>query len=271
MRCSPILVVVLSLLGLAPSGVARAQLNPDLQAQVQQAIALTDERIALAQQLVAGCNSDQARSVLANAEQVQTQAKSVFSSATRDAELLMARDLTRRARELANYAIALARCCTEGDRIEAQLQRTGDVIERVRERVESCRQDRARAMLHAALELQAQARRAFAEGRCLMALNLTMRARERALNALRLCGFEDRLEDRVNLFLMRTDAMIDRARAAVDEHGGPQSEAALAQAVDLQGRAYAQFREGHFEASLDLSKAARAAVERAMRLARAGR
>jgi hypothetical protein len=265
-----VLLLVTGLAALAAEGV-QAQINPDLLVRVQTAVEMTDHRIEYAQGLLAACQEEQARFHFSLAVDLQGRAKARLSSAAVNADLEIVMMLTLQARDHANQAIALARCCVEGARIEAQLDRTQELLERARERVENCRVDRARAMLHAAVELQTRARMVFREGRCLVALQLTMQARERALDALRLCGFEERTEDRVQHFLAQTDLLIDRARQVVEEHGGERAQAALALAVDLQARAYAQFREGHFEAALRLSKSARTAAERAIRIAKAGR
>jgi hypothetical protein len=264
-----LILLAFALLAIAPA--AQAQINPDLQARVQTAVDLTDRRLEFARDLLAGCNAPEAQAPFALAVDLQGRAKARLSTAAANLDLELALKLTMESRAHADRAIALARCCVEGARIEAQLERTQEILERVRERVESCRQDRAVAMLRVAVELQMRARAVFAEGRCLVALQLTMQSRQKALEALRICGFEDRAEDRVQHFLVQTDVLIDRAREVVDESGGEQSRQALSSAVELQARAYVQFREGRFESALNLSRSARDAAERAIRLAKSGR
>jgi hypothetical protein len=249
---------------------ARAQLD-DFRASVEREIDLTDRRIELAQGLLTGCPGPEAGQALDLGIQIQADAKTTLAGAANRMGMEQALRRTREARGVVDRAIALARCCVEGPRIEVQLERTRDLLERARDRVESCRQDRARALMRAAVDQQALAQGAFGAGRCLIALQLTLRAREKAFDAMRLCGFEDRMEDRVQRFLAQTDLHIDRVRERVAERGGDQARSALALAMDLQSRAQAQFGEQHFEASLRLSRAARAAADRALRLADAGR
>ncbi len=270
-RLTLVLAPLAALAVLLPTVPARAQVTPELRARVDEAIRLTDTHIDEANLQLAGCQSPEAQSNLQMAVTLQGQAKMRFGGATMDLDLRAALDLTGRARYRADNALRLARCCVEHDRVAAQLERTAEIIERARERAETCRHDRARALLRAAVEQQRQAQLAFAEGRCLIALQLSLSAREKALAALRACGFEERMEDRVQQFLVQTDARIERARAVVEEQGGERAHQALALAEELQGRAYAQFHENRLEASLRISRSARDAADRAERLARSGR
>jgi hypothetical protein len=153
------------------------------------------------------------------------------------------------------------------DRVLTQLERTRELLDRVRDRIEECDLDRARAMLRAALEMQVRAEAAARDGRYLAALQLTMSARERALRALRLCKLEDKLHDEAERALMRTDELISRARDRVSERESDQARQALNRAVELQAEAWVQFRAEHLEGGLRLTQSARTFAHRAIRLA----
>ncbi|MEK7330769.1 MAG: hypothetical protein AAB290_05910 [Candidatus Eisenbacteria bacterium] len=227
------------------------------------AIERTDDVIARARDVVSGSDNQQAQDELGFAIRLQANARTEFAAA----HYLLALDLTRRARLRADRAIALVTGLPDPDRVMAQLERTRELLDRARERIEECDLDRARAMLRAALEMQVRAEASWRDGRYLAALQLTMSARERALRALRLCNLEDNLRDAAERALMRTDELISRARDVVAEHDGDQARQALNRAVELQAEAWSQFRADHVEASLRLTQSARTFAHRAIRLA----
>lgn len=257
----PALVRALTLLvTLALPAAALAQDHtPD---RVQAALDLTDQRIERAQMLLAGSDHDRARSEVDLAVSLQAQARTAFGNS----QLGLSMRLTLEARTHADRAIAMLRG-PNPDGVAAQLERTREMLERARDRVEECEQPRARTMIRAAFEMQARAELAAREGRYLAALQLTMSARERALRALRLCRLEENLEESAERALQRTDQLIDRARERVEESGIEAAAQALGRAVELEGRAWTEFRAGRFEASLRLTQSARAFAHRAVRLA----
>lgn len=229
------------------------------------AIERTDDLIARAQDVVSGSDNQQAQFELATAIRVQADARTAFA-ATR---YLLALDLTRRARLHADRAIALVTGLLDPDRVLVQLERTRELLDRARGRIEECDLDRARAMLRAALEMQLRAEASVRDGRYLAALQLTMSARERALRALRLCNLEDNLHDATERALTRTDELISRARDLVSEQDSDQARQALNRAIELEAEAWAQFRAGNLEASLRFTQSARTFAHRAIRLTRA--
>jgi hypothetical protein len=224
---------------------------------------MTDELIARAQAVVLGTNNAQAQLELDAATRLQTQAKTEFAAG----HFLMAYDLTSRARTRAGAAIALVRGLPDPDRVLAQLERTGDMLDRTKEHTEECDNERARAVLRAAFDMQARAQAAATEGRYLAALQLTMSARERALRALRLCNQEDNLHDAAERALSRTDEILSHAKDTVADRTGDAARQALDRAVASQNEAWVQFRAEHDEASLNLTQLARTSARRALRLA----
>jgi hypothetical protein len=230
---------------------------------VQIAIERTDDLIARAQDVVSGSDNQQAQFELAAAIRVQANAKTEFAAT----HYLLALDLTRRARLHADRAIALVSGLPDPDRVLVQIERTRELLDRARGRIEECDLDRTRAMLRAALEMQVHAEASALDGRYLAALQLTMSARERALRALRLCNLEDNLRDAAERGLTRTDELISRARELVSEHDSDQARHALNRAIEVEAEAWAQFHADHLEASLRLTQSARTFAHRAIRLA----
>jgi hypothetical protein len=237
---------------------AGAQILTDIQRELE----TTDLRIERAETIVSGSGNESARLELEQAVSLQTRAKEELAAG----HPRIALDLTYRARGHADRAIALVRGLPDPDRVRTQLERTRELVERVRDQIEECSNDRARAMLHAATEMQSRAEAAAEASRYLAALQLTRGARERALDALRLCNLQEDLRDSSERALRRTDEVIARAQDRVSEHPSEQARQTLARAVDLEDRATREFRAGHFEASLRLTQNARALAFRAIRL-----
>ncbi len=256
-----ILVVVSCLLAMAP-GLARAQslLTPE---RVQEALDRTDQRIETAAALVAGVDHPQAETELEAARVLQAQARTEFSAT----HLRVAMDLTLRARARADRAVALVKGLPDPDRVLNQLERTRDALDRARDRIQDCDQDRASSLLRVADEMQLRAEAAARESRFLAALQLTLGARDRVMRALRMCRIDEDVESAATRALQRTDDWITRARAATQGGGAPQAAELLTRAEGLQTQAQSQFRNRNFEASLRLTTNAGALARRAARLA----
>lgn len=234
--------------------------------RVQVALDLTDRRIEQAQVLAAGSDNERAEAEIAVAVDLQARAMEAYNAS----QLRVALDLTLNARRHADRAIALLKNLPDPDRVSVQLERTRELIDRARDRIEECNSDRARALLRVATEMQERAEAAARDGRYLAALQLTLSARERALRSLRLCNLEDNTHDAAERALRRTREVIDRAREVVAEHGNDAARNLLGRAIELQEQAEAQFRLEHFEASLRQTQSARAMAHRAVRLSQGG-
>lgn len=271
-RILPLLLALASMLSVAPA--SAQDITGD---RVRAALERTDLRIELAQSLVASSNNAEARVEVDAAVSLQSQARDAFSQAllaVGDAQtrlLQRAVDLTLRARAHADRAISLIQGLPDPDRVSAQLERTREIIDRARERIADCDNDRARALLRVAIEMQTRAEAAAGESRYLAALQLTLSARERALRALRLCNQEEKLQDSSDRALRRTDEVISRARDAIGDRGPERARDLLSRAERVQVEAWAQFKAGHLEGSLRLTLSARNMAQRAMRLVEKGR
>ncbi len=254
------IIPILSLLALVAFSIpAGAQTRDD----VQTALERTDDLIARAQEIVTGTDNQQALDELAFAVRLQADARVQFTAA----HYRLALDLTLRARLRADRAIALVKGLPDPDRVLVQLERTRELLDRVRERIEECDSDRARALLRAAFEMQVRAETSAREGRYLAALQLTLSARERAHRALRICNLQDNMREAAERGLARTDELIARARELIQEHANERARQALDRAIEVQAEAWVQFRAEHFEASLRLTQSARTFAHRAIRIA----
>jgi hypothetical protein len=244
-----------------PVAPARAQ-DPLTPERVQFALDVTDRRIDQAHTLVDNADNDRARIELATAVDTQSRAKSAFAAA----QLRIAAGLTLEARDHADRAIAIVKGLPDPDRVQAQIERTREIIDRAREGIDECDNDRAHALLQVALAMQGRAEDAAANGRFLAALQLTMSARERALRAMRLCHLVEDLKDSSERALRRTDDVIARAQEAVHAHPSEEARHAVGQAVDTQAQAQGEYRATHYDAALRLTQAARTMAQRALRL-----
>jgi hypothetical protein len=149
--------------------------------------------------------------------------------------------------------------------VAGQLESTREMLDRAGERIEACGDERARAVLRVALELQERAESAEQARRHLGALQLTMGARDRLLRALRLCRLEENVQETAERALRRTDRVLARARDLLGApgRGGRALGEALPRASALQDDAARQYRDGHYEASLQLTLTARRLAHRA--------
>lgn len=237
---------------------ARAQDGSRVQLELQR----TDERIARATTIVTGSGNPRAEAALASANSLQASARTAFSSS----QFAIALRATMDARLRADASIAMIQGQPDPERVQLQVERTRELLNRVRPRIDECSDDRARVMLQSAFEMQSRAEVALAEQRGLAALRLTMSARDRGWRALRLCHLQEDPGEGAERALHRTDERIDRAHELLADGAPPRAEAALRLAVDLQSRGWADFRAGKQESALRLTLSARDAANRAIQL-----
>jgi hypothetical protein len=254
------LLHLLLVIGLILPAVAAAQTGAD---RVQSEIDRTEQRIVRAQGLVAGSGNATAKAQVDQAVQIQANARATLAQGRPG----LALDLTLRARAAADRAIAIINGLPDPERVLSQLQRTREMLDRARGRIEECNDDRARALLSTASEMQGRAEEAARGGHYLAALQLTMGARERVLRALRRCNAEDDSHDGAERALGRTDEIIQRAQDSLGNNPPARASELLSRATEIQARARAQFRDQHFESSLRLTLSARAFALRAARAA----
>jgi hypothetical protein len=250
-------------LGLLVAVPSLAQDDPQ---RLQDAIELTDRRIQLAKDLLAANPNHQAAVEVDLAVSLQVTAKTAFAELRYSA----AGRATFDARIHADRAIAILRGLPDPGRVEEQLQRTRELLDRARDRLANCTVPMARDLLRVALDMQARAEMAYRETRYLAALQLTMSARERALRALRLCNASESLEESVSAALQRTDEVLAHAHEVVDPSGNERARRLLSNADSLQARAHAEADAGHLRLALRLTREARELAVRAERATHAG-
>lgn len=257
-RRLPLIAAVMLVATLVTSP-ARAQDPTRVQLEIQR----TDDRITQATTIVSGSGNERAELALSNAVSLQASAKRSYTSS----QYAIALRTTLDARLRADGAIAFVRGQPDPERVHLQIERTRELLDRARPRIEDCSDDRARAMLRGAVEMQGRAEASLEAQRYIAALRLTMSARERGWRALRICNLQEDPGDSAERALHRTDELLDSARQSLAESAPPRGEALLHQALEIQARAWAEFRAGHQEAALRLTRSARDMGGRAMRIA----
>lgn len=258
------LAIVLSACVVAPTS-AQAPAPPD-GSRLRDALDVTDRRIQLARDLLATSPNAAAAAEVDHAVALQAIAKDAFAQG----RFAAAGRATFDARIHADRAIAMLRGLPDPGRVQEQLGRTRELLDRARDRLAHCELPAARELLRTALDMQARAEQAYGETRYLAALQLTMSARERALRAQQLCNAGESFDETVGNALQRTDAILARAHELLDAGGTERARSLLANAAGVQGRARTEERAGRARTALRLTRLAREQAERSMRGAAMG-
>jgi hypothetical protein len=259
--------LALVLLALVVGGPALAQLPPPPPpggdpVRLRDEIERTERRIQHARDLVATAPANAAASAeLERAVTLQGIARTAYA----DARYSVAGRATMEARIHADRTIALVQGLPDPGRVQDQMQRTREMLERARDRLARCEQPAAREMLRTALDMQSRAEAAYAETRYLAALQLTSSARERALRAQQMCNAGESLEEAVEAALQRTDDRLARAREVVGERGSERARRLLENAEGLQARAKVEAQAQRTRAAMRLTRMAREQAERSLR------
>jgi hypothetical protein len=228
--------------------------------RLQDELDITDHRIEIATTLLGETPSARAQLELTAAVDLQRSARSAFLAN----QLALALTATLNARTHADRAISIIRGLPDPDHVSAQVERTRDIVDRARERIDGCDDTRARALVRVAIEMQARAERAVSQGHYLGALQLTVSARERVQRALRLCHMDDSVADTAERALQRTDELISRAQERIDSTSPAAARDMLARAVSVQGQARAEARLERYDSALRMTQSARTLLRRAM-------
>jgi hypothetical protein len=246
------------------SGVARAQDRPRL----EDALDITDRRIELATSLVAEAANPPAsvQLELSAARDIQARARAAYAAS----EILISYRETLDARAHADRAVAIVRGLPDPDRVSAQVERTRDIIDRARDRLQACDNTRARALLKVAIDMQLRAESRLGASMYLGALQLTMSARERVQKAMQLCNVNESMGDAADRAIQRTNEVLSRAQDAVGAGASAAAHDVLARAQSIQVQAEAEFGLEHYDSAMRLTQDARAMGLRATRAARAG-
>ncbi len=259
LRSSWIGLVVL-LVGVLRFGSASSQPPPDAP-RVLEAIEATERRIEQAESLAGDVPAPQVAGEIRVARDLQGRARNDYGGG----QYAMAGRATMDARGHADRAIAILKGLPDPERVELQIERTRDGLDRARERLEGCQEPRVSAMLRVAGDMQNRAETALQESRYLAALQLTMSSRERIRKALRVCQIEESMQESASRALQRTDEGLARASEALEFAEDPIARQGLRRAEATQSEAYSEFRNSRFEPALKLTQAARVGAHRVLR------
>jgi hypothetical protein len=152
------------------------------------------------------------------------------------------------------------------ERVTRELDRTDGLIEKARDRLGQATARRATEVLNKAVELQRQARQAFADSRPLAALRLTMAARDLLLRAWE-SGRPEVTTELVEQALAENDALISDWAEAIRVGGDTPAAKLLAQGVTHQETARGLFAQRLLRPALAECSAARRLLRRAVELA----
>ncbi len=155
------------------------------------------------------------------------------------------------------------------ERVELELERTGDFLERALAVVQENDSDRARLLINKAFDILAQARGEFEHDRLLRALRLTREARsfaERALHQV-VDGPVDPNVARKSV--AQTAALIERVEAALEDAQDERAEQLLKRAIQRQERAQELVDGERWKEALVQTRVARNFANEAMELLRA--
>jgi hypothetical protein len=256
-------LILLVSLALLPALVVPASAQVRRRPRLAAALDVTDRRIAEAAGVLAGAGRADAEAELTVARELQAEARRALGSPRPRIVV----DLTLRARDHADRAVAMVHGLPDPDRVVAQLEQTRDGLDRAGEMLRDCPDERAQGLLREAGGMQDLAESAAHEDRYLAALQLTFGARERLSRALRVCRREEDLPTSSARALERTDQVVARARATLGAGvTGPAGEA-LSRAEAMQGEALEHQRAREHDAAMRLTFGARASALRALRLA----
>ena len=255
-------------LGILLAVPALAQLPPD-GSRIRDAVEQTERRIQRAQELLAGSAGN---ATAANEVDQAVALQAIARQALAESRFEAAGRATMDARIHADRAIALLQGLPDPGRVQEQLARTREMLDRARDRLAGCEHPSVRELMRTAIDMQARAEQAYRETRYLAALQLTLSARERALRAQQLCNAGESLEESVASALQRTDDILARAHEVVEPSDSDRARRLLENADTLQSRARDEARANHPRVALRFTRMAREQAERAMRAAgRSGR
>ncbi len=254
-----------ALLGALLALPALAQLPPPPDGtRVRDAVDQTDRRIQHARDLLAASSGN---ATAAGEVDQAVGLQAIARQALNDGRLAAAGRATMDARIHADRAIALLQGLPDPGRVQEQLARTREMLDRARDRLSGCELPAVRELMRTAIDMQTRAEQAYSETRYLAALQLTMSARERALRAQQLCNAGDSLEESVSQALQRTDDILARAHEVIGPSGNERAARLLESADSLQARARSEAQASHPRVALRFTRMAREQAERAMRTA----
>jgi hypothetical protein len=156
-----------------------------------------------------------------------------------------------------------------GERVRRELERTDNLIDRVRSAVRESGDAEAGQLIERGVALQSEARESFRRGRLAVAHAMTLQARG-LVNRAALLAHGPLDDDGVTRALEETDRVLESAGEIVSASPGEIAERLLEKARDHQVRAHELAGRGELRAALAETRVSRSLAKRAIRLAQEG-
>ncbi|HMB67905.1 MAG TPA: hypothetical protein VKU85_01295 [bacterium] len=156
-----------------------------------------------------------------------------------------------------------------GDRVRRELERTDNLIERVRSSVHESGDGEAGVLLERGVALQSEAQEAHRNGRLAAAFTMTRQARS-LVNRAALLAHGPLDDDSVSRALDETERVLDTAAEIVASSSSDVAGKLLERAREHQVRAHDLAERDELRASLAETRVARSLAKRALQLAREG-
>ena len=251
------IIAAFGALAILLAGASDALAQPDV-VRARKELEITQIVIDKARRLVEESGNRRAEDPLRRAIDVQRQAAAELSANGAHVSMrltMIARDYAKRAAKLA------AEPSENKEFVFRELQRTSDILRRVREELREGDDLHATDLLRTALERHEEAESSFRELQFRVALRLTVLARELAQKALDLSvGEPGAGPDMVKRAVEKTDEVLGRVTRDLEGERPP----LLDEAFRLQDKAETDLREGRLGPALKLTLTARDLATRAL-------
>jgi hypothetical protein len=161
---------------------------------------------------------------------------------------------------------------TDGDRIQAALERTDQVLSRADETMRTCDSPRGTALLQEARSLQKDAWRKYAlstPGSGDLVLRMTLKARDLAVQAIETCQVEFKAREALRTLLDSTDELAREAEGVISKAPNPEARRLYEAGLWQLEQARSAYRANEYRKAISLGGAARNLLQRAIQRAAA--
>lgn len=150
------------------------------------------------------------------------------------------------------------------DRIEDELHRTDEAVQRAAEIVRESQSQRANELVSHASAVQLEAWERFRSGRLVIAGQLTLQARELAVRSITLAREDSSLRNRAAREGEKAERAWQQAREQLSDRPSSHAIRLLDEARSQMERGRLQFQEQHYEAALRLAVSAQSLIRQAL-------
>ncbi len=141
--------------------------------------------------------------------------------------------------------------------VELELEETDNILQTIEDNLPGNPPSQVLDQISTAIDMQGDAYSAFGRGEAMLALHMTMQAREMGRRAesmiSQLISSEPELPDILLRLLESNAELIEELSPSVDEYGGQVSRSNFAAAVDMQNEAWMAFENGDYEIASKLA------------------